>query len=415
MWVMILGFALATLLLAWLLFGYVVWLRFAGYSRETFALPPATYFPMLSVVIPCLNEVSLIASKYRNLVACDYPPDGMEIVIADGGSTDGTLAVAREIARDDPRVRVVECRGGKIGQINAVLPILCGDIVVITDCDARFDLAALRGMTAEFAADPRVAVVGAFTRPHGGLAVERCFWAAQNRIRLMESHAGHASMVIACGYAFRRELLSAFPPDVVADDVYVAALANTLGYKARYSAHALVEELRTPQSLPEFFTHKARKSNAVLREMLRFAYRLPEMPVCWKSILTTRIVQQLLLPWGTILWTAMAASLVNLGQFDVVALSVGLLFASLLATRKASTAVALPHEERFGVMTLALAYTYTMAVLFFTALTYLSFRQSSRYARLGATRADVAPVSVPAVEVLPRGGRSAVEAALVPQ
>ena len=72
-------------------------------------------------------------------------------------------------------------------------------------------------------------------------------------------------MVIACCYAFRRGLLDRFPEDVVADDVYVAALANTLGHRTTYCAKALVEELRTPQTLPELFTHKFRKSNAVLR------------------------------------------------------------------------------------------------------------------------------------------------------
>lgn len=415
MWMITLGFALATLLLAWLLFGYVIWLRFAGYTRRRHELSAPAHFPRLSVVIPCLNEEQLIASKYRNLTACEYPHENMEIIIADGGSTDGTLAAARALAQSDPRLRIVSCcGGGKIGQLNEVLPSLLGDIVVVTDCDARLDAKALYWMAAEFENDSEVAVVGAFTRPRNGLAVERCFWAAQNRIRLMESSAEHVSMVIACCYAFRRNLFTAFPSDAVADDVYVAALANTLGHKVKYSPLALVEELRTPQSLPEFFTHKARKSNAVLREMLRFFYCLPDMPVRWKSILATRIVQQLLLPWGTVFWMAMAASLVNLGQFDIVALSVGLLFACLLATRKASTAVALPAEEQFSVITLALAYAYTMAVLFFTGLTYLSFRQTSQYARIGALSSVTQPVSAATADVLPGGGMSAVESVIVP-
>jgi len=415
MWIITLGFAVATLLLAWLLFGYVVWLRFAGYSRTQSPLRPPVEFPRLSVVIPCLNEEKLILSKYRNLIASDYPAGRLEIIVADGGSTDGTIAAVRALAESDPRLRLIACqRRGKIGQLNEVLPALHGDVVVVTDCDARLDAKALYWMAAEFEADEQVAVVGAFTRPRDGLAVERCFWAAQNRIRLMESSAGHVSMVIACCYAFRRTLLAAFPDDAIADDVYVAAIANTLGFRVKYCPQALVEELRTPQSLPEFFMHKARKSNAVLRELLRFSYCLPDMPVRWKSILATRIVQQLLLPWGTVFWMAMAASLVNLNQIDIVALSVGLLFACLLATRKASTAVALPAEEQFSVMTLALAYAYTMGVLFFTGLTYLSFQQTSQYARLGDVRSVTRPVSVPTTNVLPGTELSAMNTALVP-
>lgn len=421
MWMITLGFGLATLLLAWQLFGYVVWLRFAGYSRTAHAVAPPRHFPRLSVVIPCLNEEKLIVSKYRNLTACTYPPDQLEIVFVDGGSTDGTVALLRNIAEGDPRVRVMLCQsGGKIHQLNAVLPTLRGEVVMVTDADARLDTQALYWIAAEFECSAAVAVVGAFTRPCAGLAVERCFWAAQNRVRLMESNAGHASLVIACCYAFRSDLLTAFPADVVADDVYIAALANSLGRQTKYTPLALVEELRTPQSLPEFFMHKARKSNAVLREMLRFAYRLADMPVRWKSILATRIVQQLLLPWCTVIWLAMAVSLVNLGQIDVVALSVGLLFTCLLATRKACTAVKLPDEERFSVVTLALAYAYTMAVMIFTGLSYLSLRQTSRYARLGETSAVIGEPAAPgtgvrsatmaADEVLPRAVQPGMEA-----
>ncbi len=385
MWMIVLGFGVTTLLLAWLLFGYVVWLRFVGDVRNRCEVAPPSCALRLSIVIPCLNEVDLIIDKYRNLSASRYPADKLEILFADGGSNDGTLERLQSLAGEDDRVRVIKCPdGGKINQLNHVLPTLSGDIVFVTDADARLDADALRWMVAEFEAKPEVAVVGAYTSPRGGLAVERCFWTAQNRIRLLESSVSHVSMVIACCYAFRRELLSRFPDDVVADDVYVAVLANTLGHQTVYSTKALVEELRTPATLPEFFTHKFRKSNAVLRELLRFSYRLPEMNDRWKSILSTRIVQQLLLPWVSILWLLSAVTLANLGQIDVPAMGAAVLLTALLVTRKATMSVELPSgkTERFSLLTLTLAYLYTMAICCATGLTYISFRQSSGYSRL---------------------------------
>ncbi|MCK4627294.1 MAG: glycosyltransferase, partial [Phycisphaerae bacterium] len=292
MWIVILGFCVVTLLLAWLLFGYVVWLRLMGDGRKKGEADLPNTLPRLSVIVPCLNEEAFIAEKYRNLTACEYPRGHLEIVFADGGSTDGTVARLESLSAADPGTRVVACpAAGKISQLNHVLPMLSGDIVVVTDADARLEPEALMWLAADLEADPKMAVVGAFTSPNGGIAVERCYWAAQNRVRVLESRMSHVSTIAACCYAFRRELLNAFPDDVVADDVYVAALANTLGYHSTYSVRARVEELRTPASLPEFFSHKFRKGNAVLREMLRFAYRLPEMPSRWKSILATRIVQ----------------------------------------------------------------------------------------------------------------------------
>lgn len=392
MWIIVLGFVVTTLLLVWLLFGYVVWLRFVGDGRRRAGVAPPTSFPAISVVVPCLNEKEMIVEKYDDLVGCDYPRDKVEIVFADGGSTDGTVEHLEELARKDERIRVVACPAkGKTGQLNDVLPMLGGRYVIVTDADARLAPDALTWMVAEFEADPNVAVVGAYTTPRGGLAVERCYWRTQNRIRCLESSVSHVSMVIACCYAFKRELLSRFPHDVIADDVYVAVLANTLGHHTVYSTKALVEELRTPVTLPEFFRHKFRKSNAVFRELLRFSYRLPETDGRWKSILSTRIVQQLLLPWGTLMWLLSAAALVNLGQYDVPCLGVALLLVALLVTRKATMAVELPGPvERSSILTAALAYLYTMAILCATGLTYLSFRQSSCFTRLTGTTRSMA-------------------------
>lgn len=385
MWIVLLGFAFTTVLLAWLLCGYLIWLRFIGDAAARSDIVRPAEYPKLSILVPCFNEESLIADKYRNLMQCAYPSDRIEIIFADGGSTDDTTTILESlIEHDGANVRLARCPiGGKINQMNHVLPSLRGDIVVITDADARLAPDALEWIAAEFEADPQVALVGACTSPRGGLAIERAYWAAQNRVRLLESRVSHVSIVAACCYAFKRDLLSQFPTDVVADDVHAVALANTLGYHTIYSRKATVEELRTPISLTEFFTHKYRKGNAVLREMLRFCYRLPDMDGRWKSILTTCLAQQLILPWAIASWVAMAATLTNFGQVDVVALAVAILLVAVLSTRKAVQSIELPTApERFGPVTVVLACCYTLGVLCATTLTYTFFRQNSSYARL---------------------------------
>lgn len=44
----------------------------------------------ISVIIPCLNEVSTIGKVLKALLDQSYPNGEMEIILADGGSTDGT-------------------------------------------------------------------------------------------------------------------------------------------------------------------------------------------------------------------------------------------------------------------------------------------------------------------------------------
>ncbi len=50
--------------------------------------------PKISVCIPVLNGAPRLPDCLTSLRALDYPQDLIEIVIADGGSTDGTCEVA---------------------------------------------------------------------------------------------------------------------------------------------------------------------------------------------------------------------------------------------------------------------------------------------------------------------------------
>ncbi len=72
-----------------------------GQIPETPVRPPLAGRCM--VVIPCLNEVDHIGDLIDQLLDPAERLD-MKIVVADGGSTDGTRATVREIAASEPRV-----------------------------------------------------------------------------------------------------------------------------------------------------------------------------------------------------------------------------------------------------------------------------------------------------------------------
>ena len=55
------------------------------------------------IVIPCLNEASHIEALIEKLRP-SLTPLNARVVIADGGSTDGTREIARRLATEDPRV-----------------------------------------------------------------------------------------------------------------------------------------------------------------------------------------------------------------------------------------------------------------------------------------------------------------------
>lgn len=73
----------------------------------------------VTVVVPVRDETSSVPALVRSLREQTYSP--AEVIIVDGGSTDDTVALARELTKDDDRFRVIEAgeatpgRGRNVG------------------------------------------------------------------------------------------------------------------------------------------------------------------------------------------------------------------------------------------------------------------------------------------------------------
>lgn len=95
--------------------------------------------PFVTVAMPCLNEAAYIGACVSSVLAQDYPPDRLEILVADGGSTDGTLEILGRLADADPRVRVVPnpLRIQAAG-LNEVIRAARGDVVVRMDVHCEY-------------------------------------------------------------------------------------------------------------------------------------------------------------------------------------------------------------------------------------------------------------------------------------
>lgn len=68
-------------------------------------------YPLVSVVMPVRNEARFIARNLESVLAQDYPPDRLEVLVADGRSEDGTpelvLGIATRVAAGGSGASVV--------------------------------------------------------------------------------------------------------------------------------------------------------------------------------------------------------------------------------------------------------------------------------------------------------------------
>lgn len=64
--------------------------------------------PLVSIVIPCLNEENYIVALLDSLAAQDYGADGIEVLVSDGGSTDRTRQLVRDYRSPFARLELVE-------------------------------------------------------------------------------------------------------------------------------------------------------------------------------------------------------------------------------------------------------------------------------------------------------------------
>ncbi|MBU4231475.1 MAG: TIGR04283 family arsenosugar biosynthesis glycosyltransferase [Desulfobacterales bacterium] len=123
-----------------------------GQPGEITEFSPRRLKPVISLILPVLNEAPILAGALSNLPRA---PD-LEIILVDGGSTDAT----REAAGRFPHIRWVSAPRGRGVQMNAGARVARGDFFLFLHIDTVLTtdhLAALR----QAACDPRVGA-GAF-------------------------------------------------------------------------------------------------------------------------------------------------------------------------------------------------------------------------------------------------------------
>ncbi len=191
--------------------------------------------PAVSVIIAAHNEEHRIADKLRNTLACEYPREQLEIIVASDASTDGTSAIVWGFAAEGVRLIEAAERKGKEHAQGLAVQAAQGEILVFSDagCSVRPD--CLQQLVRNFA-DDRIGAVSSEDRlltRDGKLAGEGAYLKYEMWLRRLESSAGTLIGLTGALFAIRRELCQQWDRRIDSD--FNAALACVRHGKAAVS------------------------------------------------------------------------------------------------------------------------------------------------------------------------------------
>ncbi|MFK7829109.1 MAG: glycosyltransferase family 2 protein [Congregibacter sp.] len=216
--------------------------------------------PSVTFLIAAHNEAQEIRQRIENLLALDYPPELMQILIASDGSSDDTFAIASSF--DDNRVRAEEHTPniGKSATLNRYLPEARGDVIIMSDANTHFSSDVARLLVRWLANPGIIAVSGKLSLldPETGNNVDSAYWRYENKIKRLEGLLGAKLGANGAIYAFRKADFAGFPSNTIVDDFVIPLLIKLRrGGNIVFDTEACATE-PTPADISDEFTRRVR-------------------------------------------------------------------------------------------------------------------------------------------------------------
>jgi len=183
---------------------------------------PVSIPETISVIIPTLNEAR---SVYGCLAALQGQPRIIEVILADGGSADGTPDAARAQG-----ARVIRAEPGRGVQIRAAAETARGDVLLILHADAVLDRGAPERLIRSLAADPS-APGGCFGMRFADASLKRRLIAGLNNLKAFSTGIAFGDQAQFVRAAALREM-EGFPGLMLMEDVELSLRLKRLGRPA---------------------------------------------------------------------------------------------------------------------------------------------------------------------------------------
>lgn len=207
------------------------------------ATPSDAARPRVSAIVCTYNRAERLERCLRSLARQTPPAGGLEIVVVDDGSTDGTQQMCVRLAGEMPNLRYVSCgaNGGLASARNVGLRAARGELLLYTDddCIAEQDWAVR--MSEALEREPMVA--GAVGSAPGGY-VQLCHNVGHFYGYMPCQRARAVVTMAGANMGFRRadlERVGGFGEGIrCAEDMEMTLRARELGYRPVFCPQAVV-------------------------------------------------------------------------------------------------------------------------------------------------------------------------------
>jgi cellulose synthase/poly-beta-1,6-N-acetylglucosamine synthase-like glycosyltransferase len=277
--------------------------------------PDAT-LPSFSIVVPVKNEEKVINRLLTSLLGLDYPASKREIIIVEDGSTDKTLDICVNFAKEHASVKILQkpFSNGKPSALNYGLKHAKGDVIAVFDADNVPDSNALMAVL-EYFENPIVAAVQGKTLSLNSqenmltqfISYEEAVW-SEAYLRGKDTLNLFVHLKGSCQFIRRDvlEKLEGFDEGVLSEDMEISARLLKNDYKIRYASDVVAWQ-ESPSNLKTLFKQRTRWFRGTMEVAMRYGQLMTKLSRISFDAETTLfgpfILIATLLPYMAMFWS----------------------------------------------------------------------------------------------------------------
>lgn len=249
------------------------------YAKYTIpSLRPNESWPPVSILIPCYNEGQNAIETISYALNVDYPE--FEVIAINDGSKDDTLEILVDLAKENPRLKVVNLaqNQGKALGLQAGALLAKHEYLICIDGDALIDKHCVYWMVKHFIRYPAVAAVTGNPRIRnrttllGKIQVGE-FSSIVGMIKRAQRSFGRIFTVSGVITGFRKAAVHEvgyWSPDVLTEDIDISWKLQSKGWDVRFEPRSLVWILM-PETLSGLWKQRLRWAMGGVQVMFKNA------------------------------------------------------------------------------------------------------------------------------------------------